>query len=65
MHFVLFDEELLADAEEALSEEAARHGACRGIVGSGRPPLESHEEYDWFVQFASSVDDPGPGTSSR
>ena len=31
MHFVLFDEELPADAEEALSEEAADTGLAEGL----------------------------------
>ena len=38
MHFVLFDEELLADAEEALSEEAADTGLAEGWLVRVDPP---------------------------
>ena len=38
VHFVPFDEEVLADAEEALSEEAADTGLAQGWLHSGRPP---------------------------
>jgi len=57
VHFVPFDEEVLADAEEALSEEAADTGLAQGWL-IRVDPLESREEYAWMVQFATSVSDP-------
>ena len=56
VHFVPFDEEVLADAEEAMSEETADRGLAEGWLVRV-DPLESHDEYDWMAQFAASVDD--------
>ena len=60
VHFVStssFDDVALDDQEEALSEEAVEVGIAEGWL-LPIEPLESHEEYDWMVGFASSIDDP-------
>ncbi|HXX38708.1 MAG TPA: hypothetical protein VEP50_11305, partial [bacterium] len=57
VHYVPFDEEMLADAEEAMSEEAADRGLAEGWLVRV-DPLESHDEYEWMAQFVASVDDP-------
>jgi len=60
VHFVStssFDDVALDDQEEALSEEAVDVGIAEGWL-LPIEPLESHEEYDWIVRFASSVGDP-------
>jgi len=60
VHFVptsAFDDVALDDREEVLSEEAVDAGLAEGWL-LAIEPLESHEEYDWMVHFASSIDDP-------
>jgi hypothetical protein len=52
-----FDDAALGDPQEVLSEEAVDAGLAEGWLLPVEP-LESHEEYDWMVQFASSIDDP-------
>jgi len=59
VHFVptsSLDESAVDDGEDVLSEEAANAGLAEGWL-LAIEPLESHEEYDWMVQFAGSVDD--------
>lgn len=59
MHFVStssFDENAVDDGEDVLSEEAVDAGLAAGWLLAVEP-LESHEEYEWMVQFAGSVDD--------
>jgi len=58
VHFVptsSFDEDTAGDGE-VLTEEAADAGLAEGWLLLVEP-LESHEEYDWMVQFAGSVED--------
>ena len=60
VHFIStssFDEVAPDDQEEGLSEEAVDAGLAEGWLLPVEP-LESHEEYDWMVKFASSIGDP-------
>ena len=60
VHFVptssSFDEDAAGDGEDILSEEAVDAGLAEGWLLHVEP-LESHEEYDWMVQFAGSVEE--------
>ena len=59
VHFVptsSFDEDTAGDGEDILSEEAVDAGLAEGWLLHVEP-LESHEEYDWMVQFAGSVEE--------
>lgn len=60
VHFVStssFDDVAPGDREEVLSEEAVDAGVAEGWLVPV-DSLDSHEEYDWMVQFASSADAP-------
>jgi hypothetical protein len=52
----LFDDDAVRNGEDFLSEEAVDKGLAEGWLLPVEP-LESHEEYDWMVRFAGSVDD--------
>ena len=50
------DEGPADDGEDVLSEEAVDAGLAEGWL-LPIEPLESHDEYEWMVQFAGSADD--------
>ncbi len=47
----------LSDEDEALSEEAIDAGLTQGWL-LRIEPVESSEEYEWMVEFTSSIGDP-------